>query len=279
LNPLCRWRDVSPASWGEDRRVALNIFNPAGLERGGWRTYVPVLTASELEMKMFDAQKLLQQVLGGQQGDARSKSSGASGSSGGMISSDHIAGAAVGGLAGLLLGSKKARKIAGPVAQLGGLAAVGTLAFQAYQAWQAKQNGQTPPSATPEAEGTKFLPRNDTARNDLSLMVLSAMIAASKANGHIDAAEQDKIFARINENDLSADAKAYLMDQFRKPLTIPELAAYAKTPELAADLYTASVMAIQPDTATEVSYLNNLAGALNLDPGLRTNIETVVKSA
>jgi uncharacterized membrane protein YebE (DUF533 family) len=219
---------------------------------------------------MFDAQKILQQVLGGQSGGQQSSK--------GMISSDHITGAAVGGLAGLLLGSKSARKMAGPVAQLGGIAAVGTLAFQAWQAWQAKQNGQALPPAT-SAEGTVFLPQNPVMRNDASLMVLSAMIAAAKADGHIDAQEQEKIFAKLDDQELSAEEKAFLMDQFRRPLNLVELAASAKTPEQSAEIYTASVMAIQPDTASEVTYLNNLASALKLDPGLRTNIDAVVKSA
>lgn len=221
---------------------------------------------------MFDAQKILQQVLGGQQG------SGTSQKSGGMISSDHVTGAAVGGLAGLLLGSKSARKMAGPVAQLGGIAAVGTLAYQAWQAWQSQQSGQAlpPPSS---AEGTPFLPQNPVMRNDASLMVLSAMIAAAKSDGHIDSQEQEKIFAKLDEQNLSSDEKGFLMDQFRRPLNVIELADSAKTPEQRAEIYTASVMAIQPDTASEVTYLNNLAAALKLDPGLRGNIDAVVKSA
>lgn len=221
---------------------------------------------------MFDAQKLLQQMLGGQ------SASGGQQSSRGAISSDHVIGAAVGGLAGLLLGSKSARKFAGPVAQLGGVAAVGTLAYQAWNAWQAKQNGQTalPPNT---AEGTPFLPQNPVMRNDLSLMILSAMIAAAKSDGHIDAHEQERIFAKIDEDDLSSEEKAFFMDQFRQPLNIVELAASAKTPEQTAEIYTASVLAIQPDTASEISYLNNLAAALKLDPGLRSKIDSVVKSA
>lgn len=103
------------------------------------------------------------------------------------------------------------------------------------------------------------------------------MIAAAKSDGHFDAAEQEKIFAKLDEEDLSSEEKAFLMDQFRRPLNIIELAASAKTPEQNAEIYAASVMAIQPDTATEVTYL--LATALKLDPGLRSNIETVVKSA
>ena len=215
---------------------------------------------------MLDAQKILQQVLGGKD-EARPS-----------ISSDHVTGAAIGGLAGLLLGSKSARKIAGPVAQLGGVAAVGTLAYQAWQAWQAKQNNQA--TALPNsAEGTVFLPKNPAARNETALMILSAMIAAAKSDGHIDAAEQEKIFAKIDQDNLSSEEKAFVMDQLRRPLNLGELAALATTPEQSVELYTASVLAIQPDSPAEVTYLNNLASALNLDPGLRANIEQAVKAA
>jgi uncharacterized membrane protein YebE (DUF533 family) len=221
---------------------------------------------------MFDAQKLLQQVLGGQ--GLGGLTGGASQKGKGMVSSDHVTGAAIGGLVGLLLGSKSARKMAGPVAQLGGVAAVGTLAYQAYQAWQAKQAAALPPA--PEE---KFLPTSETARNELSVTLLSAMIAASKADGHIDAEEQEKIFGKMDEGQLGAEEKAFLMDQFRKPVNIPELAAAATSPEVAAEIYTASVLAIQPDTASEITYLNSLASALKLDPGLRSNIDSAVKSA
>jgi uncharacterized membrane protein YebE (DUF533 family) len=222
---------------------------------------------------MFDAQKLLQQVLSGKSG-AAADSGGKKGLGG--ISSEHVTGAAIGGLAGLLLGSKSVRKIAGPVAQLGGMAAVGTLAYQAWQAWQANQAGQTATLPKQSAE-TAFLPQNPVQRNETSLMILSAMIAAAKFDGHIDAAEQEKIFAKLDEEQLPAEEKAFLMDQFRRPLSIPDLAALAKSPKQAAEIYTASVLAIQPDVPTEITYLNNLSSALNLDAGLRSNIDAVVK--
>lgn len=226
---------------------------------------------------MFDAQKLLQQVLGG--GGGGGAETGAENKKGvGGVSSDHVTGAAVGGLAGLLLGSKSAKKMLGPIAQFGGVAAVGTLAYQAYQTWQAKQGGQQPMIGG-QAEGTVFLPSNAVQRNDMSLVVLSAMIAAAKADGHIDDAEQDKIYGRIDQDNLGAEEKAFLMDQFRKPLTIAQLAGMASTPELGVEIYTASVLAINPDKPAELVYLNSLANALKLDPALRETIETTVSAS
>ena len=90
--------------------------------------------------------------------------------------------------------------------------------------------------------------------------------------------EQEKIFSKLDQDNFSAEEKAFFMDQLRRPLNVAELAASAQTPEQAAEIYTASVLAIQPDTPSEISYLNNLAIALKLDPGLRSNIDAVVKT-
>lgn len=222
---------------------------------------------------MFDPQKILQQVLGG------------SGDSGGQeerkrgISADTLKGATIGGLAGLLLGSKSARKIAGPALQMGGVAVLGGLAYKAWQNWQAQQNGQLPApnekaaNRTDGAEGTMFLPKLKAERDELSLTLLSAMISAAKSDGHIDAAEQDRIFARIGDTNLSAEEKGFLMDQIRQPLDINAIAAKATTPERAAEIYAVSVLAIDVDDPKEADYLKVLASHLDLDSGLRASIE------
>ncbi len=57
------------------------------------------------------------------------------------------AGAVGGGLIGLLMGSKKTKKIGNKVLGIGGAAALGALAYKAYNDWQAKQT-TTQPQAT-----------------------------------------------------------------------------------------------------------------------------------
>ncbi len=42
------------------------------------------------------------------------------------------------------------------------------------------------------------------------------MIAAAKADGHIDAKEQAAIFAEMDKLPLNADDKAFVMDELRK---------------------------------------------------------------
>ena len=71
-----------------------------------------------------------------------------------------LGGGAGRGRLGLLLGSKKARKIGGKVAMYGGMAALGALAYRAYGDWQRKQGAgatATPPQTldrlpAPQAE-------------------------------------------------------------------------------------------------------------------------------
>ncbi len=228
---------------------------------------------------MFDPQKILQQVLGGggEPDEQRQRKGG--------VSSDTLKGAAFSGLAGLLLGTKTGRNIAGSALKVGGVAVLGGLAYRAWQNWQAQQGGHTSAptdnmkDAAAKAEGTTFLPSQEVERNELSLTLLSAMIAAAKSDGHIDADEQARIFARVDRSNLAADEKGFLMDQIRKPLDLDAIAAKATTMERAAEIYAVSVLAIDVDNPIEVDYLDRLANRLKLDPGLRMNIESEVKSA
>ncbi len=227
---------------------------------------------------MFDPQKILQQVLGdggsSEVQDGRKRG----------ISTDTLKGAALGGLAGLLLGSKQGRKLGGSALQMGGLAVLGGLAYKAWQNWEQQKAGNSPATGQASqqrtsAEGTTFLPSQEDERNELSITLLSAMISAAKSDGHIDATEQERIFAKIDEGDLSANEKGFLMDQIRKPLNIDAIAAKATTPELAAEIYAASLLAIEPDDPRETDYLNTLASRLRLDNRLRESLETEIKAA
>lgn len=218
---------------------------------------------------MFDPQKILQQVLGNG-GNSEAQDGPKRG-----ISTDTLKGAAMGGLAGLLLGSKQGRKLGGSALQIGGLAVLGGLAYKAWQNWEQQKVGNSPANG---AEATAFLPGQEAARNELSITLLSAMISAAKSDGHIDATEQERIFAKIDDGDLSASEKGFLMDQIRKPLDIDAIAAKATTPELAAEIYAASLLAIDPDDPKETAYLNTLASRLKLDSRLRASLETEIKA-
>ena len=231
---------------------------------------------------MFDPQKLLDQFLGGQARDGQLHDSEARSGSG--LSSDMLkglaGGAAAGGLVSILLGSKGGNKLAGNALKLGGAAVLGGLAYRAWQNYQATKGAQTTvpvepmKDITPRIEGTVFLPAGPKERNELSLVLLRAMIAAAKADGHIDAAEQKTIFAKLDQLELDTDAKAFVIDELRRPLDIDAVVQGATSPERAVEIYAASVLAIDPDDPAEQAYLAMLASRLKLDPALKASVET-----
>jgi uncharacterized membrane protein YebE (DUF533 family) len=228
---------------------------------------------------MFDPQKLLEQFLGGGKSQDGQQNSGQKPG----ISPDFMKGLATGGvaggLAGILLGGKTSKKMAKGAVKLGGTAALAGLAYKAYTQWQASKNAapqaEAPPmkDITPKPQGTPFLPSVAQQRDSMSLAILRAMIAAAKADGHIDAEEQRRIFGKLDELGLDTEEKAFVIDELRKPLDIDSVVAGASTPELAVEIYAASVLAIDPDDPAEQAYLAMLASRLKLDPGLKLAVE------
>ena len=99
------------------------------------------------------------------------------------------------------------------------------------------------------------------------------MIAAAKADGHVDAQEQARIFAEMDKLPLSADDKAFVMDELRAKLDVDAVAGAATSPEMAAEIYAASLMAVHVDNAAERGYLAMLAARLKLDERLVAHLE------
>jgi len=176
--------------------------------------------------------------------------------------SGFLSGAAGGALAGsamsLLLGSKKARKATGNLAMYGGLAALGVVAYKAYNNWQATQAGmpQSPPQTVDRLSGAQA--------EEHSQAILRALIGAAKADGHIDARERALIDGEI--------AKLGAVDP-------AEVAAASRSPEMAAEMYLASVLIVDEDSFMERAYLQELGRQLQLQPALLTELEQQARRA
>ena len=222
---------------------------------------------------MFDPKRLMDQFLGGQGGQG-----------GGDFLRGAGGGALAGGLAALVLGTKTGRKLGGEALKLGGMAAVGALAYKAYNDWQAGKQAapataQPPVPMLPAPSGTPFNPSSDAGQQTLARHLLRAMIAAAKADGHVDAQEQARIFAEMDKLPLSADDKAFVMDELRAKLDVDAVAGAAATPEEAAEIYAASLLAIDVDNAAERGYLAMLAARLKLDDALVAHLHGNVAAA
>ncbi|TWF52024.1 tellurite resistance TerB family protein [Neorhizobium alkalisoli] len=232
---------------------------------------------------MFDAKKLLDQFLGSQVPGLSGSVKDRAGQFGDIAKNNPLKTA---GIVAAILGTKTGRKIAGNVATVGGIAAVAGLGYLAYKNYQSGQTPQTAPQPVPAAEPIA-LPPPDSAfslqspqlSNDFALVLVRAMIAAARADGHIDEAERANIMDKIHAVDLGNEAEAFIQNELANPVDIDDLVAAARTEEQKVELYTATRLTIDPDTRAERGYLDLLAGRLGLPDALLDHIDATVTAA
>jgi len=205
-----------------------------------------------------------------------------------------FAGGLAGGMASKMIKKKNVKKLGKGALQLGGVAAVGALAYTAYKRYK---NPQSPAPVAAQAaapikqpidltglfdtpEAAAFLPSPDdqAATNELSLTLIRAMIAAARSDGRLDAQESQAIFQKIEEMGLDNESQDLLVQEMGHPVDIDAIVNSASSPEVAAEIYVASFMAVDVDTPAEKSYLGMLASRLKLPPKLVMELENQVNA-
>lgn len=175
------------------------------------------------------------------------------------------AGAVSGGLVSLLMGSKKSKKLGKKVGKnalkVGGAAALGALAYKVYNDWQGKQN------TSPDHDQFNS---NDLIHNEI---ILKAMIAAAKADGHVDQAEMVRIEATLKEAGADSQLQQLLHSELNKPLDPTDIAQLAHSPQQAAEIYLASLIVVDEQNFMEKAYLQELARQLKLSPEITHQLE------
>ena len=154
-------------------------------------------TRGLLDQLLKSGQDMLQNKAGGQR-KANEK-----GALGGLLNGGGLGsmlggaggGALAAGAMGLLLGNKKARKFGGKALTYGGLAALGVIAYKAYGNWQAQQ------ASAPQGEPQTIdrLPAAQVEQH--SQGILKALVAAAKADGHVDERERALIEGEFTKLD------------------------------------------------------------------------------
>ena len=198
-----------------------------------------------------------------------------------------LAGGLAGGALTGALTSKKGRKTAATLLKVGGIAAVGGLAWKAYQNYQQRPVGAGPRSAPKYAAAEPDWQRLDRDRfealgakrpDSLSdgMLIIRAMIAAATADGHMDGDEQSRIFAEAERLELGASDKALLFDELRNPAGLDDLVSQIDRPELAVEVYAASVLAIDETLPAGRAYLELLAERLNLPEELVRSVHAEI---
>ena len=200
-----------------------------------------------------------------------------------------LAGGLAGGLATGMMSKKTKKKIGKTALTAGGIAAVGALAFTAYKQYnkQGNDGGTALPAAKTPAKDLElfsapkdsaFIPalENQQANDDLALTLVRAMIAAANADGVMDSKESQVIFGKISELGLDSENQAILIKEMNQSVDMNAIVKSATSPEVAAEIYTASVLAIDVDNAAEQGYLAMLAARLELPQPLVQEIEQLV---
>ena len=207
---------------------------------------------------MFDAERLLGQMLGGTLGD----------SLGGKRGKRRKGGGSLFGTA-----------LRNPTATMG-LIGIAIAAFEHFSQKPATPPGPvvaplpvTPPP--PPAASAIPPPPPPAARRDDVLLLIRAMVAAAAADGAIDALEREAIEQRAAAAKLDEGAMEFLRGCLATPPTAAQVAA-ATPPGLARDVYLASAIAITPDTTIEREYLDTLARALGLDATTRASLDAEI---
>lgn len=242
-------------------------------------------TRGLLDQLLKSGQQMLQDKVSGKPGKRASGNSGLAGGLGSLLGGGK---SSAGGLGGLLSGAsggalaagalgllkgKGARGMGGKVLTYGGLAALGVIAYKAYNNWQASQ-GQT---GQREPQTIDRLPEDQAEEH--SQAILRALVAAAKADGHVDDRERQLIegeFVKLNNDQ---QFQQWLHAELDKPLDPAEVARAARTPEMAAEMYIASLILVDQEHFMERAYLEELARQLNLAPGLKTELEAQVRQA
>ncbi len=108
-------------------------------------------------------------------------------------------------------------------------------------------------------------------------MVLKDMINAAKADGQIDNAEIERIVGKLEAAGAGSDARDFVISEMNKPMDLGGVVAAARhnsTP--AAQVYAASLLAIEVDTPAERQYMQQLAGGLELPSEVVANLGKTV---
>src|SRR5262245_55319872 len=176
------------------------------------------------------------------------------------------ASSSAGGLDDLLggaLGGGGAQRPGGKPPGGAGMAILATIAMAALRNWGQSRNtamGLTGAAANVASNEVETMTGPETEQ-----LMLRAMISAAKADGAVDEAEIQRIVGKIDDAGVSPTAKQFLLAELRKPLDLQPLVEAVPNPAVAAQVYSASLLAMDIDTPAEVAYLRQLAAALDLN--------------
>jgi uncharacterized membrane protein YebE (DUF533 family) len=189
-----------------------------------------------------------------------------------------IGGAIFGGQGGPNVGGS-----ATTAAGAGALSMFGALAAQALEAAKQMMGGGGPASGSPAAgSGPGGFNLDDASAiiaglrkptnaeeerkvEDMATLTIRAMINAAKADGQIDPEEAQRLLGKMQEDGVTEEERQFVLREMQKPMETDAIARAVPSQQAAAQIYTASLLAIKVDTDAERRYLNEFAAKLGLN--------------
>lgn len=204
-----------------------------------------------------------------------------------MFNAERLLGQLMGQAMGGQMGGRKKRR-GGFGMPSGGQMAVGLgvlgVALAAYEHYSQKPasppspmpaTGTAPAVPPPPPRGSAVPPPPPASdiglRTEQAMHLLRAMITAAHADGLMDTDERGAILGRARDAGLDPEELQMLDAEMRAPFTLEQLVVRTPAP-LRAETYAAALVAITADTEQERSFLDRLAGALELDPAARRDL-------
>ena len=212
--------------------------------------------------RMSNAGNSIQDLLGSLMGAGQSVSN--------RVGGDNLAAGGIGALVGALMGNSSRSTTANSLG--GGM--MGLLGMMAYKALKNSMGGTAGIASSGATVPQTYIQPTPQQQNTDAEIIITAMIDAAKADGQVDAEEVQKITSSLQSNGLGQEGMNYVIQKLQGPMeTAKILAAVNGRPELAAQVYSASLMAINVDTDAERNYLAKLGKAMGLSNEVMQNIE------
>lgn len=111
---------------------------------------------------------------------------------------------------------------------------------------------------------------------DVATLTVRAMINAAKSDGRIDEKETERLVGKLREDGITDEEQRFVVEEMRKPMDTDAIVRAVPNEQVAAQLYTASLMAIKVDTDVERRYMQELASKLGLNQQVVTFLHQAV---
>jgi uncharacterized membrane protein YebE (DUF533 family) len=166
---------------------------------------------------------------------------------------------------------------AGPAAAgAGALSIFGTLAAQAIEYAKQMMSGAQGGAGTPQLnidEATAVIAgmrkpasaEEERQLLDVANLTVRAMLNAAKADGRIDEQEAQRLVGKMQEDGVTEEERNFVINEMRKPMETDAIVRAVPNQQVAAQIYAASLMAIEIDTDAERRYMQDLASKLRME--------------